>query len=217
MQRARCEQIPEYFTDEDKEWARLGRERQERVRKEYGTFFTEIARILYEHDFLGLATAGCPEDEYELEAGTIIPRLHETNTRDELARIIKEKFTRWYSLKSLGPDEWFAEVAQDIWATWQHIPRSNTGQSHLNPSRRRFVAQANHRPTTRISRSLSATLGSRNRRFGEQTKPRHTGSPALAVKPWPNNRYTPSHRFFPREGVHYALDCLVSAVPRTAP
>jgi len=72
--------MPEYFTDEDKEWARLGRERQERVRKEYGTFFAEIARILYEHDFLGLATAGCPEDEYELEAGTIIPRLHETNS-----------------------------------------------------------------------------------------------------------------------------------------
>ena len=44
--------MPEYFTDEDKEWARLGRERQERVRKEYGTFFAEIARILYEHDFL---------------------------------------------------------------------------------------------------------------------------------------------------------------------
>ncbi len=117
--------MPEYFTDNDKEWARLQRERQGRVREEYGTLFTDIARILYEHDFLGLATAGCPEDEYVLEAGTIIPRLHEANTRDELTRIIEEEFTRWFNLKSPGRDEWFAEVAQDIWAAWQRYTASN--------------------------------------------------------------------------------------------
>ncbi len=117
--------MPEYFTDKDKEWARLRWERQERVREEHGTFFNEVARILYEHDFLGLATAGFPKDEYALEAATIIPRLHEANTRDEVAKIIEEEFTRWFNLKSPGSDEWFAEVAQDIWAAWQRYTASN--------------------------------------------------------------------------------------------
>ncbi len=117
--------MPEYFTDEDKERARLQWEWNERVRERYGAFFTEIARILYEHDFLGLATGGCPEDEYVLEAGMIIPRLHEVNTRDELATIIKEEFTWWFDLKSSSWDEWFVEVARVVWAAWQRYIADN--------------------------------------------------------------------------------------------
>jgi len=118
MQQAETQPMPEYFTDEDKERVRLKWEWNEHVRERYGAFFTEIARILYEHDFLGLATEGCPEDEYVLEAGTIIPRMHEANTRDELATIIEEEFTWWYNLKSSSRDEWFAGAAQDVWAAW---------------------------------------------------------------------------------------------------
>ncbi len=57
--------MPEYFTDEVTERVRLHWERNGRVREEYGALFTEIARILYEHDFLGITTEDdCPEDEY---------------------------------------------------------------------------------------------------------------------------------------------------------
>ena len=49
---------------------------------------------------------------------------------------------------------------------WMH-PRA-AGQSHLNPSRRRFVASVNHRPTNRISRPPSAILGIRTCHFGER-------------------------------------------------
>jgi hypothetical protein len=45
--------------------------------------------------------------------------LHEAASPDELAKIIEEEFTRWFNLKSSGPDEWFAAVAQDVWAAWQ--------------------------------------------------------------------------------------------------
>ncbi|HEY8293654.1 MAG TPA: hypothetical protein VIG44_14285 [Thermomicrobiales bacterium] len=111
--------MPEYFMNKDKTWARLQWEQRRLTQEAYGAFFNEIAGILYTHDFLGLATSGCPEDEYEPETGTIIPRLHEANTQGELATVLEEEFSQWFDLKSPGPRERYAAVARDVWAAWR--------------------------------------------------------------------------------------------------
>lgn len=88
-----------------KERRRVRRAQRERDQGAYGALCNEVARILYKHDFMGLAAVGCPEDEYEPETRTIIPRLHEAASPDELAKIIEEESTRWFNLESSGPQE----------------------------------------------------------------------------------------------------------------
>ncbi len=68
---------------------------------------------------MGLAMIGSPIDEYEPETRTIVTRLHEAASPDELAAIIEEEFVRWFNLQSSGSQEWFAEVARDVWSAWE--------------------------------------------------------------------------------------------------
>lgn len=79
---------------------RAQRAQRQRDQGAYGELFNEVARILYQHDFMSLATIGCPIDEYEPETRSIIPRLHEAASRDELANIIEDEFVRSFSGQS---------------------------------------------------------------------------------------------------------------------
>ena len=64
--------MPENFAEEAKKRVRIRQEQRRLTQEAYSAFLDEVSRILYQHDFLGLADAGFPEDEYAPDAGTII-------------------------------------------------------------------------------------------------------------------------------------------------
>lgn len=57
-------------------------------RLQYQKIHRGLTALLYRHDPIGLAAAGAPKDEYEPEAGSIIPRLKDANSAEDVRRIV---------------------------------------------------------------------------------------------------------------------------------
>jgi len=103
---------------DDAEHSRRRQER-ERLRREQPQLFADVTEILAQHDPVGLVAVGAPRDEYEAEAGTIIPRLDSAADARDVHRILVEEFDRWFGRdtpKMSAGD--FAGVAEDVWAAW---------------------------------------------------------------------------------------------------
>jgi hypothetical protein len=79
------------------------RKRQESLKAEYGAFYTEVSRLMRGADPIRLIAIGAPEDEYDVELRTILPRLREAKSPDDVQRIVHEEFVHWFSAEIAGP------------------------------------------------------------------------------------------------------------------
>ena len=95
--------------------------RQERrqLREEYGELFDSTAALLFRHDPIGISFENPKMDEYEPEAGTILPRLRVCNSSDDVLRVVHEEFVRWFEASNAGPPERYTQIASEIWQLWQ--------------------------------------------------------------------------------------------------
>lgn len=75
-----------------------------------------VRAALIAADPLGLLHSGAPEDEYDPEVGTILPRLNEAGSAEHVKLIIHEEFVRWFGAHSAGPAGRYAEAADAIWS-----------------------------------------------------------------------------------------------------
>jgi hypothetical protein len=88
-------------------------------RLQYKNLHSGLTALLYRHDPLGLAAAGAPKDEYEPEVSTIIPRLKDANSAEDVRRIVHEEFLHWFDgEETAGPESAYSRIAQDIWTTF---------------------------------------------------------------------------------------------------
>jgi hypothetical protein len=88
-------------------------------RLDYQNLHRGLTALLYRHDPIGLAAAGCPKDEYESEVSTIIPRLKNATTVEDVRRILHEEFLHWFDGEQIaGPESAYGGVAQEIWGTF---------------------------------------------------------------------------------------------------
>ncbi len=92
--------------------------RQKTLQAAYGDLYLEVSRLLREADPIRLIKIGAPDDEYDIEVGTILPRLREAHSATDVQRIIHEEFVRWFDSDIAGPEEIYADVAEKIWAVW---------------------------------------------------------------------------------------------------
>ena len=99
------------------------REKHKLLRAEYKDLYEKVADILYRHDLIGL-NVGEHRDEYEPEAGSIIPRLKEAQSEQDLRRIIHEEFVLWFGAETAGPATRYDSTATDIWKVWTLPHRS---------------------------------------------------------------------------------------------
>ena len=95
------------------------REERRRLREEYGELFNSTALLLYRHDPIGINFEN-NADEYEPEAGTILPRLRGCQSRDEVLRAVHEELVRWFCLETAGPQEHYIRI-EEIWQVWQEF------------------------------------------------------------------------------------------------
>jgi hypothetical protein len=57
-----------------------------------------------------------PKDEYEAEASTIIPRLKDANSSDDVRRTVHQEFLRWFESEgTVGAESAYDGIAQEIW------------------------------------------------------------------------------------------------------
>ncbi len=73
---------------------------------------------MFRHDPIGI-NFGSNADEYEAEAGTVIPRLSACASVDDVANVLHEEFIRWFGADTAGDRARYAPLAQEIWRLWQ--------------------------------------------------------------------------------------------------
>ena len=93
------------------------REERTALRSKYGKLFETVSAILFEFDPMGISF-DTNTDEYEPEAGTIIPRLNQVDTVEDVMTIVHEEFVRWFDAEDVGKPENYAVIAGRIWEAW---------------------------------------------------------------------------------------------------
>jgi len=94
------------------------KKRQESLKAAYGTLYTEVSRLLREADPIRLIEIGAPDDEYDPEVSTILPRLREAKSPDDVQRIVHEEFSHWFGAETAGMATHYASVSSGIWEVW---------------------------------------------------------------------------------------------------
>ena len=95
-------------------------EERRQLKAEYGELFDAVAALLFRHDPIGINFED-NTDEYESEAGTILPRLRSCISADGVLEVVHQEFVRWFSEEIAGSPERYRAVAFDIWDTWQRF------------------------------------------------------------------------------------------------
>jgi hypothetical protein len=103
------------------------REERRRLKAEYGALFDAVTAILFRHDPIGIAFENPYGDEYEPEAGTILPKLRSCRSGEDVLLVVHQEFVRWFYEDTAGPREGYAKIASEIWELWQ---QRKTDSSH---------------------------------------------------------------------------------------
>jgi hypothetical protein len=93
-------------------------EERRRLKAQYGALFDAMAALLYRHDPIGI-NFDDNKDEYEPEAGTILPRLSGCRSAEDVNQVVHEEFVRWFDRGTAGPPEHYEIIASEVWQLWQ--------------------------------------------------------------------------------------------------
>jgi hypothetical protein len=101
----------------------LHRGERKRLSSSYKLLLNEISAILFRHDPIGINFAD-NTDEYDPEAGTILPRLRRDLSAEEATAIIHEEFVRWFEPEITGSRERYSAIAAEILTAYQKWAKS---------------------------------------------------------------------------------------------
>lgn len=87
------------------------------LKAKYGALFEAVTSELFNADPIGINFED-NTDEYDPEAGTIIPRLADARTIQDVEVIIHEEFCKWFGPEQAGPQEHYRALAGRIWDVW---------------------------------------------------------------------------------------------------
>jgi len=73
-----------------------------RLKARYDELYADVAALLFRHDPIGINFED-NTDEFEPEAGTILPRLRDGQSASDVTRVVHEGFERWFSKLDAGP------------------------------------------------------------------------------------------------------------------
>ena len=90
----------------------------QRLKAEYGDLFVSVADILFRHDPIGINFED-NRDEYYPEARTILPKLRDCHSVQDVTGVVHEEFIKWFELETAGPREKYQLLSEEIWNLWQ--------------------------------------------------------------------------------------------------
>lgn len=96
---------------------------REAVRKLHPGLFASVSGAMFRHDPIGI-NYGDNTDEYDAEAGTVIPRLSNCASVDHVACVLREEFSRWFGADIAGRAQ-YVPLAKEVWRLWT--------ESHADP------------------------------------------------------------------------------------
>ncbi|MEA2164986.1 MAG: hypothetical protein QOK37_3113 [Thermoanaerobaculia bacterium] len=114
------------FTPPSGELPKTNQEEEKRRRSElkikYAALFASFAEILFRLDPAGINFEVNP-DEYEPEVGTILPRVIDVTSAEEIVPVLREEFFRWFGgIKRPGIE--YEEMAAELFEAIQRQRRA---------------------------------------------------------------------------------------------
>lgn len=94
------------------------RRRRSELRRQLKGLYEQVARILFDEDPIRINFES-NTDEYEPEVGTILPRLRECGTAEDVRTVVHGEFVRWFGPEIAGPAENYTSAAKRIWDAFQ--------------------------------------------------------------------------------------------------
>jgi hypothetical protein len=92
-------------------------EERRQLKAVYGELFADTAALLFRLDPIGI-NYDTNTDEYEPEAGTILPRLKNCQSEGDVCRVVHEEFRCWFGIDA-GTQKKYEPIAAEIWKLWQ--------------------------------------------------------------------------------------------------
>lgn len=90
---------------------------RETVRRQNPQLFAAVSAAMFRHDPIGI-NFRTNTDEYDPEAGTVIPRLSDCSSARDVATVLHEEFSNWFGADTVGPETRYTALADEIWALW---------------------------------------------------------------------------------------------------
>jgi hypothetical protein len=92
-------------------------ESRRRIRAVYGDLFDATEQLLFQDDPIGI-NFDDNTDEYDPEVETILPRLNDCHSREDVLRVVHEEFVRWFGKDTAGQPERYEKTAANLWEMW---------------------------------------------------------------------------------------------------
>ena len=113
---------------------------KKQMRDAYGQLFDDLSALLFRHDPMGINFED-NSDEYELEVGTILPRLRGAQGPDDVETIVRQEFSRWFGdshveASARGPvgiSGRYPPLAREILQLWSGSVLSDVGEIESPP------------------------------------------------------------------------------------
>jgi hypothetical protein len=90
---------------------------REAVRQRHPGLFASVSGAMFRQDPIAI-NFGSNTDEYDPEAGTVIPRLTDCASVDDVEQVLHEEFTRWFGTDIAGDRARYASLAKEVWRLW---------------------------------------------------------------------------------------------------
>src|ERR1700679_3093256 len=97
------------------------------LKLQFGTLFDEVSAALFAADPVGINSGG-NTDAYDPEAETILPRLREAHSADNVQVIVYEEFCRRLGKGKGGDIGRYEEVSEIIWEAWLRFASKSSDQ-----------------------------------------------------------------------------------------
>lgn len=90
------------------------------IKKRYSGLYDRVTSILFRVDPMGINFED-NTDEYDPETDTILPRLTNCTSPDDVRKVVIEEFDRWFDsdMVNAGNRKHFDEIASAIWSELQ--------------------------------------------------------------------------------------------------
>ena len=87
------------------------------IKKKYLEIYQPVSEILFRYDPIGI-NFETNDDEYEPEVDTILPRLKNCDSAEDVLAVVHEEFQKWFGEEEAGEKEIYREIAVEIWKLW---------------------------------------------------------------------------------------------------
>ena len=96
-----------------------------KLRQNYKELYSKVEEIFFRHDPIGINSEE-NKDEYDPEVSTILPRLKDAKSEEDVIKIVSEEFVNWFGAVTAGDSTLYKEAAKEIWAAWNEFKTKTT-------------------------------------------------------------------------------------------